>query len=212
MGRQVIVSAIVLTLSACHVLPESKCQGGAFQCVDNVLQGCYADEFLGGAYWHTVQSCPPSQACRVDTAGPTVDLGASERGCFAPNAYCPNEGFTQCMSQAWTDSSLWSCTLRASDQTLRWSTTSCSGQVPRAICAITPDGAPEPTSACFQVVENCPAFPALDSHCEGNVVYGCTGPTVIGDKALFDWVTTDCALNGQVCRVNPTYGPGCVNP
>lgn len=200
MRRQVIVTAVVLALSACHIgLPDSNCPGGTQQCSNNVLQSCYADEFLAGAYWHTVQSCPPSQVCRLADAS----LDVRESGCYEPTAYC-HAGSGEC-----SDTLLWSCQLRPSDQTLRWSKTVCSAQVPAAVCVQQYVGITT-TAACYEVVQKCPAS---DSHCEGNVLFSCsTVPTVIDNQAIFDWDTVNCALSGQVCRVSATSGPGCVAP
>jgi hypothetical protein len=69
-----------------------------------------------------------------------------------------------------------------------------------------------PLAACYETVENCPAFPLPDWHCEGNVLFHCSGPTLIDNKAVFDWDTTDCTLTGQVCGVAPQIGPCCVSP
>ena len=77
-----------------------------------------------------------------------------------------------------------------------------------ALCAV---ALPATNAACFTVVQNCPAFPVLDTHCQGNVLYACTGPTIINDQAVFDWVMTDCTQTNNVCKVLST-GPTCVPP
>jgi hypothetical protein len=196
MRRQLVVAAAVVVMSACHLFPESSCPAGTEQCSNNVLQSCYADQMLGGAYWHNLQSCPPSQVCRLADAS----LDVREHGCYDPNAYC-HAGSGEC-----SGSLLWSCQLQPSDQTLRWAKTDCSAQVPVAACVQQYVGTTT-TAACYEIVQNCPA---ADSHCEGNVLFTCSAlPNVIDSKAVFDWITLDCALNAQVCRVNATSGPGC---
>jgi hypothetical protein len=49
-------------------------------------------------------------------------------------------------------------------------------------------------------------------HCEGNVTFNCSEwPVAVDNKAVFDWITRDCAADGQVCRMYGD-GPGCDLP
>jgi hypothetical protein len=200
----------LLAMSACGLgSGSSDCPGGAKRCSENALQSCYADEMFGKVYWHTVQTCPPSMVCRLDATGPGAEPGTPlETGCFAPNAYC-QEGSTRCGSIGnLMDPVLWSCALQSSDQTIRWSKTDCSAQIPSAVCLAS--GGTTSVPACYEVVRKCPAS---DTHCEGNVLFTCSGfPTLTDNQAVFDWITMDCALTGQVCRVVPQAGPTCSSP
>jgi hypothetical protein len=210
MRRQVVITAIVLTLSGCHMgLPESQCEGGTQQCSNSILQSCYADEPFGGAYWHSDQWCAPSQVCRLNATPPGAESGTpTATGCFSPNAYC-QEGSLECSSTA-TESLLWSCSLQSSDQTVRWVRTICSAQIPLAICAAQYSEATGTwTNGCYEVVANCQGS---ESHCEGNVLFACsTVPNVIDNKAVFDWNTRDCSQDKLVCKVG-TSGADCVPP
>jgi len=204
-----VLVAALLVMSGCNLFPKGDCDGGAVRCSNNTLQSCGAVEMFGPASWHDIQACISPQVCKMNAAGPAASPGTPiENGCFDPNEYC-HEGALFCASTA-TSSSLWSCILRASDQTFRWSQTTCSDQVPRAIC-VDPFGTyPPPPVACYEVVSNCPAS---DIHCEGNVLLTCASyPSVIDNKAVFDWQRLDCTLGGQVCRVTPQVGASCVPP
>lgn len=196
-----LVVPALLAMTACDPTPDSECPGGTDRCSGRELQSCYADEAFGKTYWHTRQTCPPSQVCRL--ADTSLDVLAN--GCYAPNAYC-QEGSIQCGSiDNLMDPVLWTCALQSSDQTIRWSKTDCSAQVPTAIClkVSTP-------AACYEVVQQCPAS---DIHCEGNVLFTCSAfPTIIDNRAVYDWLTVDCALGSQVCRVVPQVGPTCTPP
>lgn len=194
----------LLSMSACEIFPKGECASGAVRCNGNTLQDCHATEFLGPTSWNDKQACISPQVCRTDTAGPAVDLGEIENGCFDPNAYCPGEGATTCSGAA-LDSSLWSCVLHSADQTLRWAMTNCSGLVPQATCLWGPSNA----AACYEIVQNCRV---ADNHCDGSILWTCSGPNLVNDKAVFDWETVDCAQGGQVCRVHPTFGVGCYPP
>ena len=207
--RPAVVGLLALALASCHLLGEEKCHG-YYRCHDNSLEWCTSDQWFGDTYWHVVATCESPQVCRVDTA-PGVDLGQVEMGCFDSNAYCP-AGQAVCVDTGSglnaSDSSLWSCVLQESDQTLRWSRTVCSAQTPVAWCAYDPSGG-SPVPACYEAVQNCPYFPARDLHCEGSVQYWCAGPSVIDGKAVFDWYTVDCAPN--TCAVRDGL-PDCATP
>jgi len=213
MARYVaVVGAALLGLCACSSDTDNHCSSpGTKRCgTNNALQICERS-FLGGdSTWSSGTPCPAPQVCRVNTA-PDGEI-AGEDGCFAPNAFCPAEGFTACTNVLSAESPLWTCTLRASDQTLQWSRTNCAEQVPQAFCegGFLPG---DPPAACMELVANCPVFPVPDVHCEGNVLFQCAGPFLTDNKVVFDWVTTDCALNGQVCRIPPMYAvPTCAAP
>ena len=207
-----IVVAALLGLSACSDPADNNdCSTpGVQRCNNNALQICMSNYLGGSPYWSSGPPCPSPQVCRVNTA-PDGDI-AGETGCFDPNAFCPAEGFTSCTTTWSAASPLWSCALRASDQTLQWSKTNCGEQVPKGICmgGYLPG---DPPAACLEVVENCPAFPVPDIHCEGTVLFHCFGPTLTDKKAVFDWMTQDCALTGQVCRLEPLSAvPSCAAP
>ncbi len=207
-----ILVALLGSIACSSDPPDNHCSTpGELRCSNNALQTCMKDNLLGGPpTWSSGTPCPSPLVCRVNTAPDGIIAG--EDGCFAPNAFCPAEGFTSCTNVLSAGSPLWTCTLRASDQTLQWSRTDCAAQVPQAFCAggFLPG---DPPAACMQLVANCPVFPVPDVHCEGNVLFQCAGPTVADNKVVFDWVTTDCALNGQVCRIPPMYAtPVCAVP
>ena len=205
-----IPMAVLLVLSACSGESNDCSTPGEQRCTKNALQTC-ARNFLGGSpYWSSDAACPSPQVCRVDTAGPSVNLGG-ENGCFDPKAFCPYEGYATCTGWWSTQSPLWSCVLRASDQTLQWSVTNCGELATRAMCeGNTPPYLPP--AACYEVVENCPLFPIPNIHCEGNVLFSCNWQ-LIDDKVVANWVTQDCTLSGQVCRLLPLYAvPECTFP
>lgn len=210
--RRAIVVAALLGWSACSDTPDNHCSApGELRCSNNALQICMKDNILGGpSTWSSGTPCPSPQVCRVNTAPDGYIAG--EDGCFAPNAFCPAEGFTSCTNWLSAESPLWTCTFRASDQTLQWSRTNCAEQVPPAFCwgGFLPG---DPPAACAELVASCPVFPLPDVHCEGNVLFQCAGPTLIDNRVVFEWVTTDCALNGQVCWIPPMYAsPTCAAP
>lgn len=211
MNRYLAVAVTgLLSLCACSGENNDCATPGLQRCKNNALQTCTRDWLFGGSpSWSSDPACPSPQVCRVDTA-PGASLGAAESGCFAPDAYCPAEGYAVCDS--WWPTALWSCVLRTSDHTLQWSMTRCSELVPRAFCMGNSPPDDPPLAACYETVENCPAFPLPDSHCEGNVLFHCYGPTLTDNKAVFDWYTTDCTLTGQVCGIAPQIGPYCVSP
>ena len=186
-----VALAVLLVMSACSPFPKGDCSSGQVRCSGNTLQDCRSTEFLGPGSWHDLQTCTSPQVCRVDTAGPMVDLGDIENGCFDPNAYCPSEGATACSGTA-PDSSLWSCLLRSSDQTLRWSMTSCSSLVPRATCVWGQSN----TAACYEVVENCRVS---DNHCNGNLLLTCSGPSIV----MADLAADRPAARGIMSRQAP---------
>ena len=193
-------------LSGClSPVASGGCDSGVHRCIGNTLQVC---ESTGAAEpsWQTIEACHSPQVCRVNAAGPDTQLGApSENGCFDPDAYC-HGGAVSCSQLFGGDPDLWSCVLRASDQTFRWTRTICSAQVPKAMCFEDP-GTP---AACFEIVAICTGS---NSHCEGNVLFTCpTVPIIIDGKAVFDWDTLDCAPGGQVCRVVTQGGASCVAP
>lgn len=205
MARHLSVAAVVLLLlNARGPINKGDCSSGDIRCRDNALQHCYADEAFGYASWHAGQACLSPQVCRVNTADGS--LGApNENGCFDRNAYC-TPGSGACYSTE-TASSVWSCVLRASDQTFRWSKTICSAQSPPTTCFDAFLGQANP--GCYEAVRKCTH--SMD-HCEGSVTFTCSDwPVVVDNKAVFDWITRDCALDGQVRKMQAS-GPGCDLP
>jgi hypothetical protein len=201
-----VMMSVAITLAACYSpFATGGCASGGYQCAGNTVQYCGS---TGSAEpsWQSVETCVSPQVCRVNAAGPDATLGAPiENGCFDPNAYC-HGGAVSCTWLFGADPDLWSCLLRASDQTFRWTRTFCGAQVPKAMCFEDP----ATPAACFEVVEICTAN---RSECEGNVVLSCsTVPIIIDNKAVFDWDRTDCTLGGRVCRVVSPGGASCVNP
>jgi hypothetical protein len=85
--------------------------------------------------------------------------------------------------------------------------TICSAQSPPTTCFDLFAG--EGTPGCYEVVRNCTQSMW---HCEGNVAFTCSEwPVAVGNMAVFDWITRDCAVDGEVCTMD-IYGPGCRLP
>lgn len=199
------LTALFLMVACAPDWGNGDCSDGEYSCSGSTLRYCVSTASAKPS-WQDVETCVSPQVCRVNAAGPDAALGAPiENGCFDPNSYC-HGGAVSCTWLFGAGSDLWSCLLRASDQTFRWTRTFCGAQVPKAMC-FEDSGTP---AACFEVVEVCTAN---NSQCEGNVVLTCsTVPIIIDNKAVFDWDRTDCTLGGRVCRVVSPGGASCVSP
>jgi len=194
----------LLVISACSSRDECS---GADRCSGNVMQTCGPITFGGPNTWHSIGHCDSPQVCRVYAIGPNPEPNAPRQsGCFDQNAYCNQlyEGMVLC-EETVAGPTLWSCVLRTSDQTVQWSRTICS---PPTTCIAILTGA---TGGCYEVVRNCPTS---DTHCEGNVLFTCSyTPTLIDNRAVYDWATFDCTPGGLVCRIPPhSASPGCIPP
>jgi len=196
----------LLVISACS--PKDECSGSD-RCSGNVIQTCGPSSPTWGSpnTWHTIGYCTSPQVCRMNAIGPNPEPNApSQSGCFDQNAYCNQlyEGMVLC-EETVAGPTLWSCVLRTSDQTVQWSKTICS---PPTTCIAILTGA---AGGCYEVVRNCPAS---DTHCEGNVLFTCSYiPTLIDNRAVYDWATYDCTPGGLVCRIPPnSASPGCIPP
>jgi hypothetical protein len=205
-----IVLAAVLWCGCSNGDKYNCSQGSPARCVNNVLEVCFSNWFQTGLYTYLpVETCSAPQVCKVDTAGPGVNL-TGENGCFASDADCPSVGWSECVAQQYgpTDQ-IYACALRASDQTLRWSVSDCRQLVPKSICAIAIAG-DSGSAACLEVVENCPGPPASPGLCDGNDQLNCF-MSIVDNKAVYDWTRTSCS-DGAVCRVLYTGFAYCVNP
>jgi hypothetical protein len=196
------VLALLVISAGCS---KDECSGGD-RCSGNTMQTCGPSGPYGTGpnTWTSIGHCDSPQVCRMNAIGPNPEPNApSQSGCFNPNAYCL-EGSVLCEETA-AGPTLWSCVLRTSDQTVQWSRTICS---PPTNCIAILTGA---AGGCYEVVRSCPAF---DTHCEGNVLLTCSHyPTLIDNKAVYDWTTYDCTPVGLVCRTPPNFSsPGCIPP
>jgi len=195
--RAGMVTALLLAVALLSGCGIGDCTAGSYRCANNKLQGCSNSEMFGPTSWQDRQVCEPPQVCRFEIAA----LGVETMGCYDQNAYC-GPGLELCTS-AGTESWLWSCVLRASDQTYRWSSIKCSAQNPPTTCI--PYFREYWKFGCYEVVRNCKIG---ETRCEGSVAFVCDPyPVEIDNKAVFNWVTQDCAQIGKVCRWM-TYYPG----
>lgn len=177
-----------------------------YRCKGNELQWCLGGSFFGSYVpptWSTTETCKAPEVCKIGT---NPELAPFDQiGCFEANSSCAEEGATRCALSGAISSTvpvdLWTCLRSSADQSLQWTLTRCDLQTPAAICLDNP-----PPTACYEVAGTCTSPYA--SRCEGNVLYFCSGPTIVDGKAVFDWVlSVDCAATGMVCR-NAT----CENP
>jgi hypothetical protein len=208
--RRACILVVAVLGWGCNGGGGSSCsQGSPARCGNNSLEICMKNWFDSSLYTYVpIQTCSAPQVCRTDTAGPSVNL-TGENGCFDPNAYCPSAGWSECAATKTgtiTDQ-IYECTLRPSDQTLRWSARDCSQLVPKSTCAAVGQTG---TAACLEVVENCPAPPANPGKCDASDALNCS-MTVIGDQAVYDWTRTPCST-GMVCQVLNTGFAYCVTP
>jgi hypothetical protein len=198
----------ILALTACGSTPtpsrEACNSPGVWRCDGNRHQFCTA------GYWDTAVTCVAPQVCRLDNTGGRVGYSGFD-GCYDPDAYCPYDGFASCNMTTSPSFELWTCSRRASDRTLQWTTERCDQLPSPAICE--PDinfpYLPE-RPRCWEVVGTCPlppTYPYEYEYCEGNTLLGCFGPFDRDGKVFFDLQTTDCALMGQVCRAGRCVRP-----
>ena len=207
-------------LAACGEPKEEVCDPSqdTYRCKGNAYQSCSSGGCMFGVclgpHWLTTNTCAAPQVCKIGTI--TEVPVWLRNGCFAANSSCAEEGATTCaFSQLRVlPVDLWTCSRSSQDQSLQWSLTRCDQRTPPAICL--PDsnwsGEPPPT-ACYEIAGTCPPSSRFGTRCEGNVVYSCSGPTIVNGKAVLDWVPTiDCTPMGRVCRVPDGVNADCVIP
>jgi hypothetical protein len=177
-----------------------------FRCKGNEYQWCIGGSFFGSYVpptWTTMQTCKAPEVCKIGTNPELAPI--DQMGCFEADSSCAEEGAARCALSSATNPmvpvDLWTCLRSSASQSLQWTVTRCDLQTPAAICLT--DAAP---TACYEVAGTCSSPHA--SRCEGNVLYFCSGPTIVDGKAVFDWVlNVDCAATGMVCR-----NAACENP
>jgi len=202
-------------LAACSEDKPEACLLGqdTYRCRGNELQMCIGGNFFGAwldPSWSTLNTCSAPLVCKIGTIpGLPPNL---QNGCFAANSSCAEEGAATCAMSDGNNMTLpvdlWTCSRSSQNQSLQWALTRCDLQTPAAICLPEWNWFGAPPTACYEPAGSCPPSSRFDSRCDGNVLYFCSGPTIVDGKAVLDWTeVADCAATGMVCR-NGT----CENP
>ena len=145
-----------------------------------------------GTRWVFERDCVQPQSCAMTSKG---------AGCWG----CP-EGAAQCPGP-WPYDELRMCV--SSGQGFDWETTHCRATDPISMCWYDISTMPA-VYGCYEIEAHCPIDPAPAAECDGGLVVECAGPTILGAKAVFEWMERVCP-EGTTCQV--VLGRGqCVYP